>query len=172
VRLPATQGGDLAPLTARSARAQDKAMAFFRQYGSIFGLTSAHKQLREVGHQKHQTAGTHISYQQYYAGVPVGGAVLKAHFDAMNQLRAVNGTVIPNIGVSPAPTRSASSVTPLALSTDSHSIAHAGFGLALDSFPHLCASTCISREVRRRAQVGLSARPVAPCRQSGFTRST
>lgn len=117
VRLPASQAGDLAPVSARTARAQDKAAAFFHQYGSIFGLAAPDKQLKEVGRQKDQTAGTHFSYQQYHAGVPVFGAVLKAHFDAKNQLRAVNGTVIPNIAISPTPTRSASSVTPLAIST-------------------------------------------------------
>jgi hypothetical protein len=53
---------------------------------------------------------------------------------------------------------------------DSHSITHAGFNLALDFFSPSMCSARVSWEVRRWAQVGLSARAVAPCRQSGFTR--
>ena len=117
VRLPAEKAGDLTPSTARSATAQQKSMAFFRQYGSIFGIPRPDSQLKEVGRQQDRTGATHINYQQYYAGVPVFGAVLKAHFDAKNQLRTVNGTAIPNIAVSPTPTRSAASAADTAVAT-------------------------------------------------------
>src|SRR5512144_37817 len=90
VRLPAEKTGDLTPSSARAAAAQQKAAAFFRQYGSIFGISQPDGQLKEVGRQQDRTGATHISYQQYYAGIPVFGAVLKAHFNAKNQLRTVN----------------------------------------------------------------------------------
>ena len=115
VSLPAGKAGDLAPSSARAASAQQKAAAFFRQYGSIFGISQPASQLKEVGTVRDRTGATHISYQQYYGGVPVFGAVLKVHFDAKNQLRAVNGTAIPHIAVSPTPARSASFATDAAI---------------------------------------------------------
>ncbi|MGE5206981.1 MAG: M4 family metallopeptidase [Chlamydiota bacterium] len=116
VRLPAGKAGDLAPASVRSARAQEKSKAFFRQYGSIFGLTQPDKQLKEMGRQTDRTGATHITYRQYYAGVPVFGGILKAHFDAKNQLRSVNGTTLPNLAVVPAPARSAGAAAKTALS--------------------------------------------------------
>ena len=115
VRLPAEKTGDLTPSSARAAAAQQKAAAFFRQYGSIFGISQPDGQLKEVGRQQDRTGATHISYQQYYAGIPVFGAVLKAHFNAKNQLRTVNGTAVPNILVNPVPVRSAASAAETAI---------------------------------------------------------
>jgi len=116
VRMPAGKPGDLTPASARSARAQEKSMAFFRQYGSIFGLNQPDKQLKEIGRQSDRTGATHITYRQYYAGVPVFGGILKAHFDAQNQLRSVNGTSLPDLAVAPAPARSADAAARTALS--------------------------------------------------------
>lgn len=116
VRLPAGKPGDLTPAAARSAKAQEKSMAFFRQHGGIFGLNQPDKQLKEIGSQTDRGGATHITYRQYYAGVPVFGGILKAHFDAQNRLRAVNGTTLPNLAISPAPARSAASAAKLALS--------------------------------------------------------
>ena len=49
---------------------------------------------------------TRLTYTQEYAGLPVFGAVLKAHFDASGKLSVVAGTLIHDIEVSAAPSRS------------------------------------------------------------------
>jgi Zn-dependent metalloprotease len=46
---------------------------------------------------------THLTYSQTHAGVPVFGTAIKTHFDASGRLKAVNGTAIPDLTVSPVP---------------------------------------------------------------------
>src|SRR5689334_16609031 len=58
VLLPAGKAGDLAPANARAATAQQKAAAFFRQYGSIFGISQPASQLKEVGTVRDRAGAT------------------------------------------------------------------------------------------------------------------
>ena len=80
---------------------------FLSDYASVFGISSVAGELGEARISKDRQGGTHIARKQVYQGVPVFGAELKAHFDATDELVAVNGTFIPGIAVNPSPTRSA-----------------------------------------------------------------
>jgi len=51
--------------------------------------------------------GTHIVQRQLYRGVPIFAGELRSHFDASDELVAVNGTFEPEIAVDPVPTRAA-----------------------------------------------------------------
>jgi Zn-dependent metalloprotease len=80
---------------------------FFRAYGSIFGIVNADAELRAVRVDKDQQGGTHITYRQFYYGMPVFAGELRSHFDASDELVAVNGTFVPEIAVDTNPRRSA-----------------------------------------------------------------
>jgi Zn-dependent metalloprotease len=82
-------------------------MSFLRRHGRAFGLGSAGEELVLIGSSTDRIGGTHLAYAQRYAGVPVFGALVRVHFDAGDALSAVNGTLVPDIGVSPAPSRGA-----------------------------------------------------------------
>ena len=84
-----------------------RSMSFLRRHGRAFGLGSAGEELVLIGSTTDRLGGTHMAYAQRYAGVPVFGALVRVHFDAGDALSAVNGTLVPDIGVSPAPSRGA-----------------------------------------------------------------
>ncbi len=80
---------------------------FLSEYAGIFGITSVAAEFGEARVAKDRQGGTHITRKQVYQGVPVFAAELKSHFNAANELVAVNGTFIPGIALDPRPTRSA-----------------------------------------------------------------
>ena len=96
---------------AERAATQDakksRSAEFFEAYGSIFGITNVATELKEVRVAKDRQGGTHITYQQFYRGVPVFAGQLRSHFDASDELVAVNGTFVPEILVDLNPSRSA-----------------------------------------------------------------
>ena len=97
-----------APAKAVSAQAmRDSAGSFINRHRSAFGLRTgtADLTLRKMSTDKLGTS--HLTYSQEYAGLPVFGATLKAHFDASGALSVVNGSLVPDINVSTAPSRSA-----------------------------------------------------------------
>jgi len=94
----------------RAAGLDDKkgrAAQFFDAHGSIFGIANVASELKEVRVAKDRQGGTHITYQQLYRGVPVFAGELRSHFDAADDLVAVNGTFVPEILVDPNPRRTA-----------------------------------------------------------------
>ncbi|HEX8651270.1 MAG TPA: M4 family metallopeptidase [Pyrinomonadaceae bacterium] len=93
----------------------DKSITFLRNYGSAFGVTNPSTQLKISNQSSDLTGGQHLSYNQFYQGVPVFAGVLKTHFDAKGELRVVNGNFIPNISVNPVPSRDASSLASVAI---------------------------------------------------------
>ncbi len=103
-----------------------RAAEFLANYGSIFGITSVAGELREVRVTKDRQQGTHITYQQLHQGVPVFAAELRVHFDASDELVAVNGTFIPQIAVNPDPTRSADDATRTAVAKVEADLERAG----------------------------------------------
>lgn len=113
-------GGRLGGLVfARSASDDAKkarATQFLNQYRSVFGLDSVSTQLGEARIAKDKQGGTHLNYAQMHQGVPVFGGELKAHFSPAGELTAVNGTFIPGIDVSAAPTRTAEQAGATAIS--------------------------------------------------------
>ena len=89
----------------KAASAQDRSLSFLQKHGSVFGLKNAMTELKIIDEKSDFQGGKHLSYAQQYFGVPVFAGVLKTHFDAAGQLRAINGTVIPEINVNHNPTR-------------------------------------------------------------------
>ncbi|MFO1467806.1 MAG: M4 family metallopeptidase [Steroidobacteraceae bacterium] len=96
------------PLLRPSAQSmKDSATAFINRHGRALGLTSGAAELTLRGSTTDRLGHSHLTYSQEYAGLHVFGAMLKAHFDANGDLTVVNGTLIPDIAVSSAPSRSA-----------------------------------------------------------------
>jgi Zn-dependent metalloprotease len=103
VRLPPGQAAKAATMQDK----KDSAESFIGKYGQAFGLRAGAAELRLRRTETDSLGQTHLTYTQEYAGLPVFGAVLKAHFDASGQLSVVNGSLVPDIDVSAAPSRSA-----------------------------------------------------------------
>jgi Zn-dependent metalloprotease len=112
-RFVRTAPGKKLGLQKQAARAateeakKGRAAEFFDSYGSIFGITNVASELKEVRVGKDRQGGTHITYQQVYHGMPVFAGELRSHFDAADELVAVNGTFVPEILVDPNPRRTA-----------------------------------------------------------------
>lgn len=88
---------------------------FLTDYAGAFGITSVAAELGEARITKDRHGGTHLAYKQFYRGVPVFAGELKAHFDAADELIAVNGTFVPGIALDASPTRSAEQAGKVAL---------------------------------------------------------
>jgi Zn-dependent metalloprotease len=112
VRLPA---GSLLMKSGATVSREEQAAAFFNEYGSIFGLRDARAELRALGARQDAAGGSHLSYEQVYQGVPVFAGVLRAHFNAANELTAINGTVIPNLALATTPRLTAERAAELAI---------------------------------------------------------
>lgn len=115
VRLDAAKAGSLSRGASPTAALEDQAAWFFEQYGSIFGIKDTASELRLDGAKADGIGGTHVSYRQFYQGVPVFAGILRAHFDGKGRLRAVNGTFVPTIAVDARPSRTASQAARAAL---------------------------------------------------------
>lgn len=105
VRFISFDGGKAAraDLLKSAGSFQERSMTFLRDYGSVFGLKNAAEELQLRGEKTDRIGWKHLSYKQQYFGVPVFAGELKAHYDAAGTLRAVNGTIIPNINVNATP---------------------------------------------------------------------
>jgi Zn-dependent metalloprotease len=105
---PGRGAGPVAPAVA-PAQADLEAVSadFLARHGRVFGLADARAELALVGRARDAQGGTHLTYQQRRGGVPVFAAILKTHFDAVGQLRVVNGITVPDVEVSAIPSRSA-----------------------------------------------------------------
>jgi len=97
-------------LAAKAADAQsqdEKAIDFVSRHAEAFGLRKGSADLKLVATEKDSLGHSHLKYKQKYAGVPVFGASLKAHFDGNNELAVISGTLVPDIAISTVPSRSA-----------------------------------------------------------------
>jgi Zn-dependent metalloprotease len=104
-----------AGLTRSAGSFQERSMAFFKEYGSVFGLRNASQELQLRKEQRDRLGWNHISYKQQYLGVPVFAGELKAHYDAAGNLRAMNGTIIPNINLNATPSLKSADASRIAL---------------------------------------------------------
>lgn len=101
------QPGVAVKARSRSVRSmQEKAAAFFGNHAQAFGLRDM-SDLRMRRTESDKLGHTHVSFAQEYAGVPVFGAEIKAHFNAKDELMVVSGTLVPDIDLSMTPSRSA-----------------------------------------------------------------
>ncbi|HEY3122607.1 MAG TPA: PepSY domain-containing protein, partial [Thermoanaerobaculia bacterium] len=102
VRIAPDSKRSLAPLSA-AAGPEQKAAAFFRRHGRIFGISDPEAELKLGKTDIDPQGGAHLTYRQLYRGVPVFAGELKSHFDSAGRLTAVNGTFVPQIAVDPVP---------------------------------------------------------------------
>jgi Zn-dependent metalloprotease len=101
-------GGPLVAGRASTLEDQKRgAAAFIDRHGRAFGLSAGSAELTLPRVETDRLGHTHLTYTQEHGGVPVFGAILKAHFDREGRLTAVNGTVVPDIEVSTTPSRTA-----------------------------------------------------------------
>ena len=114
VRLGPTSSLRLGAVTAQSKK--DATAAFVNRHAAALGLRTGSAELALRKTESDRQGQTHLTYTQQYAGLPVFGAVLKVHFDAGGRLSVVNGTLIPDIDVSAAPSRSAQDAEAAAVS--------------------------------------------------------
>ena len=92
----------------KSAAYNLAAATFINRNAAALGLRTGMSDLSLRGADTDKLGQTRLTYDQKYSGLPVFGAVLKAHFDSSGRLKVVNGTLIPDIDVSATPNRSAS----------------------------------------------------------------
>lgn len=97
-----SKDGDLLP-GSQGRGPQGKAADFIAQYGAVFGIRDANRELVQVSETSDQYGATHQSYQQVYNGVPVFAAILRTHVDAEGRLTAVNGVAVPDLDVNTTP---------------------------------------------------------------------
>jgi uncharacterized repeat protein (TIGR01451 family) len=107
--------GSAASLSSAKGSPQDQSIAFFNTYGDAFGVANASTDLTLAGEASDAIGGRHLTYNQNYKGVPVFAGLLKTHFDAAGELRVVNGNIIPDINLNPAPSRKASDAAAVAV---------------------------------------------------------
>ncbi|MEO7972031.1 MAG: hypothetical protein ABIU84_00480, partial [Thermoanaerobaculia bacterium] len=91
----------LAPAAAGSADA--RARAFFAAQNTLFGIRDVRAELFLNGTKTEASGQQHLTYEQFYRGVPVFAGELRAHFDNAGRLQAVNGTFVPEIALDVAP---------------------------------------------------------------------
>jgi Zn-dependent metalloprotease len=109
--------GSLTLRAPRGANPEEKAKAFFDQYGSTFGLSDFARELAPAGRRTDHHGFTHLAYRQVYRGVPVFAGVLLVHFDPAGRLSVVNGTFLPRLTLSTRPAWSRERAAEVAMST-------------------------------------------------------
>jgi cysteine-rich repeat protein len=109
------EGGDLLP-EYKARTPEEKVMAFFQQYGDLFGVQQPETELQLVDKQTDSLGVTTLIYQQMYQGVPVYGGQLRARVTSDNQLTSVNGVfLVFEEAIDTVPTMLPSEVTDIAL---------------------------------------------------------
>ncbi len=107
VRLTTEQAESLARQAGGKGATEMHAAAFFGEYGALFGVRNASAELTLANTQTDFLGSTHMSYTQFYHGVPVFAGVLRLHFNAQGLITATNGTFIPDIALNTVPILSA-----------------------------------------------------------------
>ncbi len=83
---------------------EERAGEFLAAWSDLLGVADAEHDL-ELGAKATDRFGmTHLEYRQSHGGVPVFGARLKLHFDAVGELTVVNGSLVPDIELDTMPT--------------------------------------------------------------------
>jgi len=103
------------PLQIAGASLSEKASIFFEAYGEIYKMQDMGAQLFLRKTITDATGGTHLMYGQTYQGIPVFGSDFRLHFNARNELTAVNGVVVPGIATIVVPVISAEKAAEITL---------------------------------------------------------
>jgi Zn-dependent metalloprotease len=90
--------GDLMPSV--ESRSTVKAREYLDKYAAAFGAQSGELTQTEIRSDRY---GTTVSYRQTHRGVPVFGALLRAHLDKQGDLTSVNGFAAPDLTLSVVP---------------------------------------------------------------------
>ncbi len=109
--------GSLKLAVTREASAEKRALAFFRQHGSIFGMTDLATELEAVRTFRDALGSEHAVFVQSYRGLPVFGGELRAHFNPGGELYAVNGTFVPALKLDHRPLLSSEQAAEVAIRT-------------------------------------------------------
>ncbi|MEZ5500082.1 MAG: M4 family metallopeptidase [Steroidobacteraceae bacterium] len=119
MRRPRSAAAARAPSGARTATSdqtlRNNSSAFISSHASALGLRTGAAELKLRRAYRDDLGLAHLTYTQEYAGLPVFGAVLKTHLDANGEVVAVTGTMVPDIDVSSAPSRSAAQASAAAV---------------------------------------------------------
>ncbi len=102
-------------LVATVATHRAKSLAFLREHAQAFGITDPDSQLNLVREQSESRGAVHLTFNQTYRGIPVFAGVLKTHLDSAGDLRAVGGTLVPDIELNPLPSRTSEEAAAAAL---------------------------------------------------------
>jgi bacillolysin len=106
VRFVRLEPGRLALKTATGPSAEAQAVAFFNEYGSIFGIRDASRELALLERRTDRFGTSHLTYRQVYQGVPIFAGLVRVHFDRAGQLSAVNGVFLPDLALDATPSLS------------------------------------------------------------------
>jgi Zn-dependent metalloprotease len=99
---PGSARGLSATPAATARQKEQQSTTFFADYGALVGVSDP-ASLRLASSTTDALGETHLTWHQFYRGLPVFAGVLKTHFDRSNRLKAVTGTAIPDIALDPAP---------------------------------------------------------------------
>lgn len=83
--------------------AEKQTARFLTEQAPVFGIRDVARELAPPTSRTDAYGWRHLSYRQVHHGVPVFGALLRAHLDPGGALRTVNGTFVSGITVDPAP---------------------------------------------------------------------
>ena len=111
VKFPANNSLELQGITLR-----EKTFSFLEDFKEIYNLQSIAGVLKYEKEVLDNYGFKQLVLKQYYNNVPVFDARLKFHFNASNQLTAINGNIISNIKLNATPTLSLSHAAAKALS--------------------------------------------------------
>lgn len=102
VRLPTRSAPGVARMSRR-APADDRAKAFFREYGAAFGVEKADENLKTFKTMRDMSGREHAVLRQTFENLPVFGGELRAHFDAAGEMFAANGNYVAGIKIDTTP---------------------------------------------------------------------
>jgi len=95
--------GPLADLAPLAGSPDERARSFFASQASLFGIRDERTELFLTGTKSEASGQKHLTYDQFYRGVPVFAGELRAHFDGAGRLQGVNGNFVPGIDLAVAP---------------------------------------------------------------------
>ncbi|MEO8197994.1 MAG: M4 family metallopeptidase [Thermoanaerobaculia bacterium] len=125
--------GVAADLASGSGSRDERARSFFAAQRSLFGIRDVRAELALMGESADTTGQRHLTYRQFYRGLPVYAGILRAHFDAADRLRGVSGTFVPGIQAEVRPAIDAyyASQRAIAFAADRNSRSTAGLSASL-----------------------------------------
>ncbi len=103
VRFVRVAPGALADLAPGAGSLEGRARSFFAAQGAMFGIRDAAAELFLTSSTTDKAGQQHLTFSQFFRGVPVFAGLLRAHFDAAGRLQTVNGNFVPGIDLKATP---------------------------------------------------------------------